>query len=222
VGLALDALERHYGEQRAIWPSDPYLFLVWWNCGYPASDAACAKGWDALQHAVGVKPDEILAAETSALTRALKTGGIVPEVRAERLKEVADRVLEEFGGDLGAALKTLPAAKARAVLKSFSGIADPGADRILLFGRITPIAAVPSASPQVLLRICDGQASDNYTRNYKRAQEFIETSIPKSFEALTRTYMLLKVHGEQICKRSNPLCSRCPLQISCAFAAVSR
>jgi endonuclease III len=212
-----DSLEQYYGPQRALWPTDPYLFLVWWHCGYPASDASCAKGWDALSRGIGVKPQAILATETTVLTRVLKTGGLVPEIRAERLKELADRVIDEFGGDLASALKELPIAKARAVLKSFPGIADPGADRILLFGRIALIAAVPSSSPQVLVRICDGPPSDNYNRNYKRAQAIMADSVPANFEALTRAYTLLKVHGEQLCKRSNPQCHRCPVAPSCAF-----
>jgi endonuclease III len=199
-----DSLEQYYGPQRALWPTDPYLFLVWWHCGYPASDASCAKGWDALSRGIGVKPQAILATETTVLTRVLKTGGLVPEIRAERLKELADRVIDEFGGDLASALKELPIAKARAVLKSFPGIADPGADRILLFGRIALIAAVPSSSPQVLVRICDGPPSDNYNRNYKRAQAIMADSVPANFEALTRAYTLLKVHGRAVVQAFKP------------------
>ena len=41
-------LESFYGQQEPCWPTDPYLFLVWWQCGYPASDTACAKGWESL------------------------------------------------------------------------------------------------------------------------------------------------------------------------------
>jgi endonuclease III len=216
-----DSLEQYYGPQQPLWPTDPYFFLVWWHCGYPASDASCAKGWDALNRGIGVKPEGILATETSVLARLLKTGGLVPDIRAERLKELADRVFEEFGGDLASALKQLPIAQARAVLKSFPGIADPGADRILLFGRIAPIAAVPSSSPQVLVRMCDGAPGDNYNRNYKRAQAILASSVPANFEALTRAYMLLKVHGEQRCKRSNPQCHRCPVAPSCAFRGLN-
>ncbi len=40
----LDALERFHGRQSPSWPVDPYAFLIWWHCGYPAGDATCAKG----------------------------------------------------------------------------------------------------------------------------------------------------------------------------------
>ena len=62
VSGILDQLESFYGKQEPCWPVDPYLFLVWWHCGYPASDAACSKGWESLIKEVGTALPEILAA----------------------------------------------------------------------------------------------------------------------------------------------------------------
>jgi hypothetical protein len=45
---ALAILEQHYGPQQPTFPTDPYDFLIWWHCGYPASDAACSRGWQSL------------------------------------------------------------------------------------------------------------------------------------------------------------------------------
>ena len=88
----LDRLESFYGPQQPSWPTDPYLFLVWWHCGYPASDTACAKGWAVLTKTVGTSPEAILAASPEKLAAALKPGGMVPEIRALRLKQIAARV----------------------------------------------------------------------------------------------------------------------------------
>jgi hypothetical protein len=118
----LTKLEVFYGKQEPSWPTDPYLFIVWWLCGYPASDAACAKGWRALNQEVGIEPKQILAACPAALATALRPGGMVPELRAMRLKEVAARVKDEFGGDLRSVLVG-PIAQVRKVLKSFPNIA---------------------------------------------------------------------------------------------------
>src|SRR5215469_430004 len=139
----VNALEKFYGKQETYWPTDPYEFMVWWHCGYPQSDAACAKGWQKLTADVGIEPDKILAATPAKLAQALKPGGMVPELRALRLKEIAMRVKDQYGGDLRAALRG-PLADARKKLKSYPNIADPGADRILLFAGIAPIAAIPS------------------------------------------------------------------------------
>jgi endonuclease-3 len=215
----LGALEAHYGPPSPDWPTDPYLFLVWWHCGYPASDAACAKGWSSLQRNIGTTPEALLAANPAKLALALKPGGMVPELRAMRMKEIAERIQKEFGGDLEAALHSLPIPKARAALKKFSNIADPGADRILLFGGIAPVVAVPSNCPHVLVRIQMGRERENYGVTYKEAQQMIATGVKNKFDALTRAYLLLKRHGQQLCKRTNPKCGECPVAGSCAFRA---
>src|SRR6202030_3200038 len=76
ISELLRQLESFYGKQEPGWPTDPYLFLVWWHCGYPASDAACAKGWESLNKLIGVELQEILTAPTPTLAAALKPGGM--------------------------------------------------------------------------------------------------------------------------------------------------
>ncbi len=213
----LDELEAFYGKQEPLWPVDPYEFLVWWHCGYPASDVACAKGWESLKKEVGVSIAEILAAPPAKLARALKPGGMVPEIRSVRLKEIAARIKDELGGDLRAALVG-PIAQVRKTLKKFPNIADPGADRILLFGEIAPVAAVPSNCPHVLVRILKGQERENYGVTYREAQAAIENDVPEKLDARMRAYLLLKRHGQEVCKRK-PKCPECPLKASCAFFA---
>jgi endonuclease III len=212
----LQQLESHYGRQEPSWPTDPYLFLVWWHCGYPASDATCTRGWDALNREIGVEPQQILAASPATLAKALKPGGMVPELRAIRLKEIAARVQDVFGGDLRASLVG-PITQVRKVLKSFPNIADPGADRILLFAGIAPVAAVASNCPHVLVRIQLGQERENYGVTYREAQQAIEAEIPAEFHSRMRAYLLLKRHGQELCKRTKPKCGECPVSSSCMF-----
>ena len=214
----LEALEAHYGAQKPGWPLDPYLFLVWWHCGYPASDAACTRGWKAMNEQVGVRREDIAAAPVKELTAALKAGGMVPDIRAQRLKQIVERIQREFAGDLKGGLMAMPAARARAALKKFPNIADPGADRILLFAGLAPVAAAPSNCPHVLVRIEKGFERGNYGVTYREAQQMIEAATPQNCEARQRAYLLLKRHGQDICKRTNPKCDICPVRKSCAYA----
>ena len=217
----LRKLESTYGKQEASWPTDPYLFLVWWHCGYPASDKKCTKGWESLKREIGVNPEELLAASPANLGRALRPGGMVPELRAMRLKEIAARVKDEFAGDLRSALVG-PIAQVRKLLKKFPNIADPGADRILLFGSIAPVAAIPSNCPHVLVRIQRGLERESYAVTYREAQQAIIAEVPEEFAARTRAYLLLKRHGQEICKGTRPKCSECPVSASCAYFAGDR
>ena len=217
----LDRLESRYGRQAPAWPVDPYEFLVWWHSGYPASDAACARGWESLQKRIGTEPEKILAASTKELASALKPGGMVPEIRAVRLKEVAGRVRDEFANDLRSGLAG-PLPRVRKALKGFPNIADPGADRILLFAGIAPVAAVPSNVPYVLPRIRHGREPDRYALTYREAQQEILADVPETFDARTRAYLLLKRHGQEICRRTRPLCEDCPVNSLCAYWKAKR
>lgn len=214
----LNKLEDFYGEQKPVWPTEPDLFLIWWYCGYPASDAACSRGWESLQRDVGTSLEQILAASPAKLAAALKPGGMVPEIRALRLKEIAARIKDEYGGNLRAALVG-PIAQARQMLKRFPSIADPGAARILLFAGIAPLAAVPSNCPHVLVRIQRGLERENYGVTYREAQEAIAAEVPEKFDARTRAYLLLKRHGQELCRRTKPKCEQCPVSSACAYFA---
>ena len=217
----LDALESFHGTQTPASPADPYLLLVWWHCGYPPSGERCSQGWKALNAEVGVAPDDLLRVNSSRLARVLKAGGMVPELRARRLKEIAKRIRTVFSGDLRAGLRALPLAEARAALRKFPGIGNPGADRILLFGDIAPVAAVPSSCPHVLVRIESGREPAAYTAVYAEAQRSLEAQLPGTAGARTRAYLLLQRHGRALCKRTSPKCNACPVAPDCAFFAAT-
>lgn len=217
----LDSLESHYGALDPQAPTDPYEFLVWWHCGYPASEERCAKGWASLTREVGIAPKKLTAASTAKLGGALKAGGMVPDLRAARLKEIAAQVQRDYGGDLRSALSSLTAPQARKALKAFPGIGNPGADRILLFCRFSPVAAVPSACPHVLVRVLHGPEGPKYVAIYAAAQRILNT-LPATFDQRIRGYLLVARHGHELCKRSNPLCDRCPVRPRCAFANQSK
>jgi endonuclease III len=220
LGEVLNHLEMFYGPPEPSFPVDPYEFLVWWYCGYPASEAACSKGWNSLTRDVGIDPSQLLKTKPATLAAAIKPGGMFPELRAQRMHELAFRVENEFGGDLRGALVG-PVTKARKLLKSFHGIGDPGADRILLFAGLSPIAAVPSNCTGVLLRILRNSEGRSYSATYREEQRIIATELPETFDSRARAYLLLKLHGQQLCKRTNPKCSECPLRPHCAYAALN-
>jgi len=228
-GLAkvLEKLEGHYGAQKLAGPNEPYEMILFVNSGYPATDLSCAKGYNALRSEVGTKPEEILRVPKGKLMKAARLGGMLPEVRVERWKLIARMVKKECRGDLNGALKKLmrdektPQDKRlRAVknaLKKFPVIGEPGAERILLFAGLAPVAAVPSACTGVPQRILFGQEEKNYAKGYRAAQDKIAAEVPEEFAARRRAYLLLKKHGQEICKRTKPKCEICPINGMCAY-----
>lgn len=212
----LDHLEASYGKLSASWPSDPYELIIWTNCGYPASDAKCSRGFAAVNEKIGIKPEQILKAPKATLARVLRDSTIIPQLGAERLKQIARMVQKDYRGNLSAAIRG-SLSEARKILKKFPVIGDPGADKILLFAHIAPLLAVPSNCIEVPLRLGFGEEDKNYAKSYRSIQQALEADLPETFAARQRAYLLLKRHGQEICKRSKPLCERCPLTEDCTY-----
>jgi endonuclease-3 len=228
-GLAkiLDRLEEHHGTQQAVGPSDPYEMILFVNSAYPATDASCAKVYEALKTEVGIKPEQILKTPKGKLMKLARLGGMLPEMRVERWKLIVRMVRKDFGGALTRELKKwmsdnkTPVEKrlrrVKSALKEFPVIGEPGADKILLFAGLAPVAAVPSACTGVPQRILFGHEDKNYAKGYRAAQDKIAAEVPEDFAARRRAYLLLKRHGQEICKRTKPKCEICPISSMCAY-----
>jgi endonuclease III len=212
----LDRLQGCYGEIASPAPSDPYALVIYLNCGYPASDERCAKGFAALTASVGLEPDAILGADLAALTELMRPGGMVPEVRAGRLREIAAVVRDDLGGDLHGALAADPG-RARRLLGRFPTIGETAADRILLFCGLSPEPAPPTAALQVLTRLGLAEEGKDFTATYRSARAAIASGTPEDFATRQRAYLLLKAHSHGLCKGSAPTCEPCPLTADCAW-----
>ena len=212
----LDRLERQHGKPKLRGPRDAYEMLLHRNCGYPQSDERCDKGFGALKEKIGLLPKNILGVPDRRLAEALRGSVMIPAVAARRIKEIAARVETKLAGNLRGALRG-SAKEARKVLKQFPTIGDSAADKILLFSRIAPVAAIPANSVRVPLRLAFGEEKKSYAASYRAAQEYVEGEIPASLPARQRAYLLLKRHGEEICKNSKPLCEQCAVSAECAY-----
>ena len=104
-------LTSHYGKPRPPVTNDPFELILLENVAYLVSDERREAAFKELRKHAGTKPHEILAASHDDILRATKLGGMHPEQRVSRLKEIALIAMNEFGGDLKQALK-LPLAKA--------------------------------------------------------------------------------------------------------------
>jgi endonuclease III len=212
----LGGLETFYGKQSPIGPTDAYEMILYRNAGYPASDERCLKGFDTLKKDIGLEPREILEATEKNLVRAMRAGGMIPETRAKRLKQIALIVHRDYGGDLRAVLRR-PVSESREILKGFPTIGDPGADRILLFTRTAAIAALPSNCLHLLLRLGYGRPQTGWAAAYREAQDAAAAELPEDSGVRQRAYLLLKRHGEDLCRRTRPACQGCPVSGECRY-----
>src|ERR1700687_73411 len=163
-------LEGHYGRPHPPSLSDPLLLILYESIGCLVDDDRREAAFAALRRQVGLTPTDLLSASTEQLVGITKLGGIHPELRAQRLKEIAQIVLNDFDGDLRSALK-LPLPQAIKELKKFPSIGDPGAEKILLFTKTYPLLGLESNGLRVLLRLGFGQEYKNYSTSYRSVRE---------------------------------------------------
>jgi hypothetical protein len=104
------------------------------NVAYLADEDQRNAAFAALKKKVGTRPGEILKATQAQLEEVTRIGGIVPALRAQRLRQIAELVHLEFQDDLAAELRR-PLSHAKTALKKFPTIGDPGAEKILMLTR---------------------------------------------------------------------------------------
>ena len=211
----VDKLQQHYGDPAPPPSTDPLELIIWENIAYLASDERRAAAFAALKRDIGTRPEQILAAKHAALA-GIGKAGILPDVSAEKLLMIAKIAYEEFDGDLRAVLKK-PLPQAKKALKRFPSIGDPGAEKILLLTRSCPVMALDSNGLRVLCRMGFAEEQKNYSATYKSVQEALRQQLPRDYDSLIRAHQLLRQHGQELCKRSKPRCTECPVRNGCNY-----
>src|SRR6266571_1579627 len=211
-------LAKFYGKPKPPITTDPFELILFDNVAYLVTDKRREEAFKLLRKTVGTKPHQILAASNDTLVRVAELGGMQPEKRAARLREIALIAMNEFGGDLGEALK-LPLSKAKKALQKFPSIGEPSAEKILLFTRSYPVLGLDSNGLRVLLRLGFGEEKKNYSASYRSVQEAIKNELSDDYDWLIGAHLLLRQHGKELCKTNRPLCEKCPVRKSCAYYA---
>lgn len=216
LARVLTALEKFYGRPKPPKIRDPLELILWENVAYLVDDEKRAAAFATLKKKVGTRARQILDASPQDLLEVTKLGGMVPEVRALRLRQIAELAHWVFKDDLKSVLKK-PLTQAKKDLKRFPSVGDPGAEKILMFTRSHPLLALESNGLRVLLRLGFAEEKKSYSASYRGVQEALKNQLPSGYAALIAAYQLLRRHGQELCKRSQPLCESCPLQSICRY-----
>ena len=209
-------LAKHYGEPKPPITADPFELILLENIAYLVSDERREEAFARLRKHAGTKPHEILSASHDEILKATKLGGMHPEQRVSRLREIALIAMNDFEGDLKSVLR-LPLPKAKQALRKFPSIGEPSAEKILLFTRSYPILGLDSNGLRVLVRLGFGEEKKNYSATYRSVQEAIKDQLKDDYSWLIDAHVLLRQHGKELCKTNRPLCEKCPVNKSCAY-----
>jgi len=210
------ALQQFYGPPKPPKVTDPFQMILWENVAYLVDDERRAAAFAALKKNIGTKPQQILKATEQELVAVTKIGGMAPDVRAQRLRQIAELAHWIFKDDLKSVLRK-PLPEAKKALKKFPSVGDPGAEKILMLTRSHPVLSLESNGLRVLLRLGFAEEKKSYSASYRGVQQALKEQLPSSFDGLIAAYQLLRQHGQELCKRSQPLCETCPLQQGCSY-----
>lgn len=211
----ITALRRRYGKPPAPISRDPFQLILWEQVAYLVPDRQRRRAYTALRAEVGLAPPDIVKASDTKLEAIARLGGpIAVRSRAARMRESAELTLGRWSGDLRVVLR-LPAAEARRALAQFPMIGEPGADKILVIAQRQRLLPLDSNGLRVLSRVGLISEAKDYRTTYRRAQETLAGSLPANYDWLLTAYALLRQHGQELCRRSAPICSRCPVRLRC-------
>ena len=148
----ISRLKKHYGEPEAPAARGPLELVLWENCCYLLPDERRLEVFNTLRDKVGMTAAAIDTAPDRLLLPIAQRGGMRPETRVFRWREIARITLTQYGGDLNSILD-LTLADAKKALKQFPTIGDPGAEKILLLCGISSGLPLESNGLRVLGRM---------------------------------------------------------------------
>jgi endonuclease-3 len=195
----VDRLREIYGAPRAG-ITDPYEMILLENAAYLVDDARRLETFRKLRDEIGLSPDAILSASAEKIAKVIEGGGMLPPHRAAKVIACA-RLAEKVGVALD-----------KKVLRKYPGVGEPLADKILLFNGKQRTIAPDSNALRVLLRLGFGTESKNYAASYKSAVA-AAGELPNAKEA----HILLRRHGQEVCKNKAPRCEVCVVRGDCDF-----
>lgn len=199
----LRALVALYGKPTKPVPKTPFEWVLWENVAYLVNDERREQAFRALGKLTRFDPVRIAETSAERLLAVTKLGGMHPEARVDRLKEIAALALE------------LGPLRTPAQLRRFPSIGAPGAQKILMACGGGDALALESNGMRVLLRLGFGKESKNYAQSYRSVQEALAPELPRTPAARLVAHQLLRAHGQALCKNSAPDCDACPLAARC-------
>ena len=150
-------------------------------------------------------PEQLLALDIPTLTQLLY-GTTYPDQKAYTMRGIAERIVNEFGGQLPADFDTLT---------SLKGVGPKCAN--LALGVATGQAAI---SVDVHVHRVVNRWGYVQTKQPEQTLKVLETQVPR--EQWTDINRLLMPFGKHICTGTMPQCSTCPVLLWCQQIGVER
>jgi endonuclease-3 len=159
--------------------------------------------------------DRVLAAPTSQVADAIRSGGIA-DLKAARIQRILGAVREREGRLDLARLATLPDAEIDAYLRSLPGVGPKTAACVLAFALGRPAFPVDTHVHRVVARL--GWIEPRWTAEQTSVD--LAPRIPPDLRL--SLHLALITHGRTVCIAGRPRCERCVLRDLCTYGRSDR
>lgn len=213
----MQTLEMQYGNLwETIWPKeysfkDPFKQLVITILSQNTSNANAIRAYKELTARFQITPQAMASADIGQLKEAIRSGGLY-NIKAKRLKDVAQAILDQYNGNV-AALLTCSQKEAKRRLMELPGIGDKTAD-VLLTSKYSYRKVLPIDTHFDRLAKRIGLAKP--TASYEDVQQAYMDLMPETYRE--RASGLLWLLAQRTCRAQAPRCSECPISGICEYA----
>ena len=147
--------------------------------------------------------ESVARAEVSEIELAINRGGLA-KVKAPRIKQILNRILELNGSLDLSFLAEMPLPEAKAWLRQLPGIGPKSAGIILNFSL---------AIDTHIFRVCQRLGLIGPKVNADKSHDLMEEAVEA--DQVFNFHIGFITHGRQICKAQRPLCAECVLSFAC-------
>jgi endonuclease-3 len=203
----IELLECEQGQVRWSQRYDPVSELVFTVLSQHTSDLNAERAFKGLRATFG-SWEVVARGDVGVIEECIRVGGLA-RVKAPRIKQLLNKIVE-LRGELNLDfLKDLPLDEAKAWLRELPGIGPKSSAVVLCFSLGMPAMPVDTHVYRVSKRL---GLIGNKT-NAEDAHEFLEKMVAP--EEVYPFHVLLITHGRRVCKAQRPLCHQCVLAERC-------
>lgn len=205
----ISRLLNHYERRWSPRSADPFMSLVRiilsQNTGYRNQIMA----YDRLEDTIGITPENLASSPVEDIAKAIRPAGMHNQ-RSRALKQVAESIIEGYGGDMTTILEK-PFIEARGELMKLPGVGTKTADVLLMFEAGKKVVPVDRHIFRITrrLRLVPEKATYDDVRTTLEA-----AASPDRHEDV---HVLLIRFGREVCKAQRPKCPECFLLDICPY-----
>lgn len=136
-----------------------------------------------------------------------------PEIKAPRIKEILNHIIDTYGAADLDFLADLPVAEAQELLMALPGVGHKTTTFVLLFSLRKPVLPVDTHVHRVSIRY--GLLPPKTSQ--AKAHQLLLDMLPNTAADLLNFHKLLFKHGQRVCTYRNPRCASCSVNQSCDY-----